>query len=155
VDAVECRTFFSRLISIFVFDILQIPRWCIQICSGRIAPTCTPLAIGLDTTEINLLWAHAPAVAHALWTPLYLGMPYGATNHKALHKYYSEIISYGHPSSTFMFSLQLFLGPKNFPLQNSVCVPPILSHCHTVNNFSVPKFLCRPPTVSPPTLLFD
>jgi hypothetical protein len=30
-----------------VFDILQIPSECIQICSGCIAPTCTPLATDL------------------------------------------------------------------------------------------------------------
>jgi hypothetical protein len=41
VEAVGFRNFFSRLISMFVFDILQIPNWYIQICSGYIAPTCT------------------------------------------------------------------------------------------------------------------
>jgi len=25
----------------FVSDSLQIPKWCIQICSGSTAPTCT------------------------------------------------------------------------------------------------------------------
>jgi hypothetical protein len=42
VDAVRCRTFFSWLINIFVFDILQVPGECIQICSGCIALTCKP-----------------------------------------------------------------------------------------------------------------
>jgi hypothetical protein len=47
VDAVGCPTFSSGLISMFVFDILQIPSRCIQICSGFIAPTCSPLAMDL------------------------------------------------------------------------------------------------------------
>jgi hypothetical protein len=34
--------FCGWLISMFVFDILHIPSGCIQICSGCIAPTCTP-----------------------------------------------------------------------------------------------------------------
>ena len=34
-DAVECGTLFSGLISLFVFEVLQIPR-------GRSAPTCIP-----------------------------------------------------------------------------------------------------------------
>jgi hypothetical protein len=33
---------FSGMISTFVFDVLRIPSGCIQICSGWIAPTCTP-----------------------------------------------------------------------------------------------------------------
>jgi len=44
VGPVGCRTFCSVLIGKFVFDILQIPSGCIQICSGRITPTCIPLA---------------------------------------------------------------------------------------------------------------
>jgi len=36
-EAVGCATFFSGLISRYVFDILQIPSWCSQICSGWIA----------------------------------------------------------------------------------------------------------------------
>jgi hypothetical protein len=47
VPVVGCRTFFSRPISMFVFDILQIPSGCIQICSGSSASICTPLATGL------------------------------------------------------------------------------------------------------------
>jgi hypothetical protein len=35
------RTFFSELISKYVFDILKIPSGCAQICSGGIAPICT------------------------------------------------------------------------------------------------------------------
>jgi hypothetical protein len=31
----------------FAVYILQIPSWCKQIFSGRIAPTCIPLAMGL------------------------------------------------------------------------------------------------------------
>jgi hypothetical protein len=44
VDTVGCGTFFfnSWLIGMFVFDILQIPGGCIQICSGCTAPNCTP-----------------------------------------------------------------------------------------------------------------
>jgi hypothetical protein len=39
--------FFSGLISMFVFDILQNTRGCIQICSGYNAVICNPLAMGL------------------------------------------------------------------------------------------------------------
>jgi hypothetical protein len=41
-DAVGCRTIFSGLLSMFVFDILQIPDECIQICSGckALPPGC-------------------------------------------------------------------------------------------------------------------
>jgi len=35
------------LISMFVFDILQIPGGCRQIFSGCSVPTCTPLTMGL------------------------------------------------------------------------------------------------------------
>ena len=56
VDAVGCDTFYSELISMFVFGILQIPSRCIRICSGCIAPTCTPLAKGPDFTHI-FTWA--------------------------------------------------------------------------------------------------
>ena len=45
---VRCRAFFSWMISIFVFDILQIPSGCIKFCSGRTAPTCTPMTTGLS-----------------------------------------------------------------------------------------------------------
>jgi hypothetical protein len=48
VDAVGCRTFYDGLIDMFVFDILLIPSGGIQICSGVIAPTCTPLATSLN-----------------------------------------------------------------------------------------------------------
>ena len=40
-DAVVCPTFFSGLISMFTFGILQIPSMCIQNCGWCIAPTCT------------------------------------------------------------------------------------------------------------------
>jgi hypothetical protein len=33
--------------AMFVFDILQIPRGCLQICSGCTAPNCTPFFTGL------------------------------------------------------------------------------------------------------------
>jgi hypothetical protein len=42
VAAVGCHTFFSGLISVFVFDILQILSESRQICSGRFTRTCTP-----------------------------------------------------------------------------------------------------------------
>jgi len=45
-DAVDCHTFYSRLISMFDFDILQIVNGCIQICSGY-----TPMAMGLSYTS--------------------------------------------------------------------------------------------------------
>jgi hypothetical protein len=50
VHEVVCSTFFSGLISMFFFDVLQISSWCNQICSECIAQTCTPLATGLTTT---------------------------------------------------------------------------------------------------------
>jgi hypothetical protein len=47
VDEVGCHTsFVSRLISIFVFDILQIAGGCIYMCSMCILPTCNALATG-------------------------------------------------------------------------------------------------------------
>ena len=46
-NAAGCDTFFSDLVSAFVFGILQIRSGCIQIFSGCNAPTCTPLATGL------------------------------------------------------------------------------------------------------------
>jgi hypothetical protein len=56
VDAVGHCTFVSRVISMFVFDILQICSRCIQICSGCIAPTHTSLAMGLVYTgSVSLL----------------------------------------------------------------------------------------------------
>jgi hypothetical protein len=36
-DVVGCLTVFNRLMSKFVFDVLQIPSECIQICSGYIS----------------------------------------------------------------------------------------------------------------------
>ena len=47
----------------FVFDILQIPSGFVQICSGRNAPTCSPLVTGLERTHglkyhIKLLNSH-------------------------------------------------------------------------------------------------
>jgi hypothetical protein len=45
-DEAGCHVF-GGLISTFVFDMLQIPSQCIQICDGCIAPTYTPLAMGL------------------------------------------------------------------------------------------------------------
>jgi hypothetical protein len=47
VDAVRCRTCFSGMISIFVFDILRIPSWCIKISSACTAPDCTRQAVCL------------------------------------------------------------------------------------------------------------
>jgi len=49
-DVLGCHLSFNRLISMFVFDSLQIASVCIQICSGCIAVTCTPLATGLYCT---------------------------------------------------------------------------------------------------------
>jgi hypothetical protein len=39
--------FYSRLISVFVFDILQIPSGCIQVCGGCVALICTLLVTDL------------------------------------------------------------------------------------------------------------
>ena len=50
VDAVRVASYFSRVISVFVFNILQILIGCTQICSGRSAHTCTPLARGAVET---------------------------------------------------------------------------------------------------------
>jgi len=47
VDGVGCLTLFSGLVSMFVFDILQIPSGCIRICRRCIAPNCTHLAMGV------------------------------------------------------------------------------------------------------------
>jgi hypothetical protein len=52
VEAVGCRTFYDGLIDMFVFDILLIPSGGIQIYSGIIVPTCTPLAMGLNYGRI-------------------------------------------------------------------------------------------------------
>jgi hypothetical protein len=41
------RLFFSEPISMFAFNIMQIPSGSILICSGCITPSCTPLAAGL------------------------------------------------------------------------------------------------------------
>jgi hypothetical protein len=57
IDLVWSTTFFSRLFSISFFDILQIHSESIQICSGCIAPTCTPLAAGLIKCYVeSSLW---------------------------------------------------------------------------------------------------
>ena len=49
VDVAGCRTFFfSGLISMFVFDILQIPSACSQIYCGCCAPNCAPPGYGPD-----------------------------------------------------------------------------------------------------------
>jgi hypothetical protein len=54
VDAVGCGTiFFSRLVSVFASDILQIHSGDIQISSGLSAPTCTPLARTLRSCGAN------------------------------------------------------------------------------------------------------
>ena len=42
----------------FVFDILQIPTGCIQICSRCIAPTCNPLGTDLFV-RIHITYVHA------------------------------------------------------------------------------------------------
>ena len=50
---------FNGLISIFVFDILQIPSRCIQICRECIAPTCTLLAMDVcdvDLPSVTKIW---------------------------------------------------------------------------------------------------
>ena len=44
---VGCHVSFGGLISMFVFDILQIPSGCIQICRGCTALRCTSLATDL------------------------------------------------------------------------------------------------------------
>jgi hypothetical protein len=41
-DAAVYRPFFSGLISMFVFDILQTPSSCIQICSKSLYPHAPP-----------------------------------------------------------------------------------------------------------------
>ena len=46
-NAAGCGTFFSEMISVFVFDILQIRSGCFEIRSWCIAPTCTPLVTDL------------------------------------------------------------------------------------------------------------
>jgi len=61
VGAAGCRAFFSGLIGIFVFDVLQIPCTPIQICNEGSAPTCTPRGYGpghrveQHVLDINLL----------------------------------------------------------------------------------------------------
>lgn len=53
------RFFFSGLISMFVFDILQIPSACSQIYCGCCAPNCAPLDMGLITAVgCNLKFSH-------------------------------------------------------------------------------------------------
>jgi hypothetical protein len=54
VDAVWCSTVFSRLISTFAFDTLQIPSKCIAICSECITHTCTFLVT--DLGEIRTIY---------------------------------------------------------------------------------------------------
>ena len=49
-DVLGCHLSFNRLFIMFVFDSLQISSVCIQICTGCIAVTCTPLVIGLYCT---------------------------------------------------------------------------------------------------------
>ena len=51
-DVLGCHLSFNRLISMLVCDSLQISSVCIQICSGCIAATCTPLATGLCCTKL-------------------------------------------------------------------------------------------------------
>jgi len=51
VEAVGCRASFSGLMSTFVFDILRIPSWIIEICGGCIERTFTPLATCLTTQK--------------------------------------------------------------------------------------------------------
>ena len=49
VDAVGCHKFLIWLTGKFVFDILQIPSGCIQICKGLTAPPCiAALATSMD-----------------------------------------------------------------------------------------------------------
>jgi hypothetical protein len=62
VDVVNCHKFFSRVIGVSVFDILQIHSGFSQICSGCIASTCTPLATGL----LTLLYSAVPLPLMAL-----------------------------------------------------------------------------------------
>jgi hypothetical protein len=50
-DVVGCCMFFSRLISMFIFNILQFPSRCNQIVSRCIAPTCTALATGCTSQK--------------------------------------------------------------------------------------------------------
>ena len=45
-EAVGCPTFYDVLIDMFSLGILLIPRRGIPICTGVIAPTCTPLTTG-------------------------------------------------------------------------------------------------------------
>ena len=47
VDAVVCHTFFIWLTGMFMFDILQIPSWCVLICKGLTTPTAA-MATGMD-----------------------------------------------------------------------------------------------------------
>jgi hypothetical protein len=53
-----CRFFFSRMNSVFIFNILQFAGRCIPICDRCDAPTCTPLATGLYITEDTGLHSH-------------------------------------------------------------------------------------------------
>lgn len=51
--AAGCGTFSNELIMKFAFDILQIPRGCNQVGSGRVSLTGTPLATGLIVAYPN------------------------------------------------------------------------------------------------------
>ena len=66
-DEVGCRTFFvSGLISMFVFDILQICGGCIEICSMGIVPSCNFLATGLTPPHM----CTNPHLQHGLLIPV-------------------------------------------------------------------------------------
>jgi hypothetical protein len=71
-DAVGSGMIFIGPIGTFVFNILQKPSRCIQICSGCIAATCSSLNTGLvtlyryrsmTTVDNNLLLSMTPSFA--------------------------------------------------------------------------------------------
>jgi len=55
-DAGGCDTLLSWLIGMFVFDILEIPNWCIHIHSGGIAVNDTPLFMCMVLVHIELFY---------------------------------------------------------------------------------------------------
>jgi len=84
----ECGTLshvFSGLISMLVFDILQIPSRCINFCSGRTAPTCTPWLRASHVFRL-LLWVLGKMLNY-LWFPsCYL--PYADNVADRVHAFY-------------------------------------------------------------------
>ena len=82
-DVVVCCTFFSRMISMFIFNILQFPSRYIQICMECIAPTCATRATGCISQKTiififtfwrtsNLTSKHCPPLLHHIWGPCFV-----------------------------------------------------------------------------------